>query len=226
MAQHRLREQLVDSKQDAILIVPQGPVLAADSGIGKLEEPGGFARFLVGVSRALGQRDAAQALGRIVGAAFGTLCVSAHSGGYHAAAQCVRHGGAEVIEVYLFDALYAEAEAFAAWVEAGRGRPIHARHKLVTYYTGGATEQNSVWLAKTLADKGVRVAREDVEGSLSRDEITRAEVVAIKAGESHEGVTSELNQLRDCLYASALPRRLKTSWFDARTGARPMERRR
>ncbi len=33
-------------------------------------------------------------------------------------------------------------------------------------------------------------------------------------------------ELRDCLFASVLPRRLGTSWFEAKRGARPLERRR
>ena len=36
----------------------------------------------------------------------------------------------------------------------------------------------------------------------------------------------ELNALRDCLCASTLPRHLATAWFEAKTGARKLERRR
>ena len=43
---------------------------------------------------------------------------------------------------------------------------------------------------------------------------------------SHGAVTSELNSMRDCLYASALRRNLHSSWFEAKHGARPLERRR
>jgi len=224
---HRLREQLVDSKQDAILVLPQGPVMAQDSSIGKLEVEGGLARLLGDVFRALHTGPARAALGRTsVGTEADRVCLSAHSGGYHAAAKCVKHGGVEVNEVYLFDALYADADVFRDWVVAGKGRSQRERHKLVTYFTGGATERWSEWLFAELGRAGVVCAREHVEGTLSREELTRAEAVAIRSSLAHGDVTNQWNSLRDCLYASALPRHLRTSWFDAKHGARPIERRR
>ncbi len=49
MIAHELREQLFDSKQNAILVVSQGPVMAADSSAGKLSAPGGLARLLADI---------------------------------------------------------------------------------------------------------------------------------------------------------------------------------
>jgi hypothetical protein len=46
MVAHQLREQLADSKQNAVLVVPQLAVMAADSSCGKLESAGGLARLL------------------------------------------------------------------------------------------------------------------------------------------------------------------------------------
>jgi hypothetical protein len=132
----------------------------------------------------------------------------------------------KVHEVWLFDALYGDVDAFRDWVIAGSGRPMRGRHKLVSYFTAGTTEQNTRRLFGELVRAGVTCAREDVEGALSREEITHAEAVSIRTQLSHGAVTSELNGLRDCLYASALRRRLRTSWFDAKEGARPLERRR
>jgi hypothetical protein len=43
---HALREQLVDSRQNAILVVPQLALLAPDSSCGRLASPRGFARLL------------------------------------------------------------------------------------------------------------------------------------------------------------------------------------
>src|ERR1700722_13090101 len=43
---HELREQLAESKQNAVLIVPQLATMAADSSCGKLEAPGGLERLL------------------------------------------------------------------------------------------------------------------------------------------------------------------------------------
>jgi hypothetical protein len=226
---HQLREQLYDSKQNAILVVPELAVMAPDSSAGKLETPGAFARMLEDVLATLREREARAALGETApgaAASVGRVCISAHSGGYHAAACALRAGGANVQEVYLFDALYADTDVFRDWVIAGRGKPMGSRHKLVSFFTAGTTEANTLRLFADLEQAGVAVAQESVEGTLSREDITHAEAVSIRTGLTHGAVTSELNGLRDCLYASALRRRLRTSWFDTKQGARPLERRR
>jgi hypothetical protein len=213
---HQLREQLYESKQNAILLVPQLAVLAADSSCGKLETQGGFARM---IDDAITQLFPS-------GTAVGRVCVSAHSGGWHAAARALERGGIPVRETYLFDSLYAETEVFRDWVIAGAGKPMGSRHKLVSYYTGGTTEARTRALFAELERAGVSCVHEEIEGTLSREDLTRAEAVSIRTHVAHGGVTSELNGLRDCLYASALRRNLKSSWFDAKKGARPLERRR
>lgn len=226
MVTHKLREQLVASRQDAILVVPQGPVNAADSACGKLEVAGGFSRLLHDVIATIGTRETSRALGTTAfeRASVGRVCISAHSGGYHAAAQCLRHGGVEVNEVYLFDALYADADVFRDWVIRGKGRPQRSRHKLVSYTATGPTERMNDWLFAELEKNGVGCQREKVEGSLSRAQITLAEAVLVKTPTAHGAVAFETSALRDCLYASALPRHLDTTWFQAKAGARPIER--
>lgn len=229
IAAHQLREQLDDSKQNAILVVPQLAVMAPDSSAGRLETPGTFGKMLVDVLAALDTRAARRELGASAtpaDASVGRVVVSAHSGGYHSAATVLKVGGAAIQEVYLFDALYAETDVFKDWVVKGRGKPMGQRHKLISYFTAGTTEANTVALFAQLEQAGVSVARENVEGSLSREDLTHAEAVSIRTQSTHGAVTSELNSLRDCLYASALRRHLRTSWFDAKHGARPLERRR
>jgi hypothetical protein len=228
MVAHELREQLFDSKQNAILVVPELAVLAPDSAAGKLEAPGGLARMLDDVVRTLGTREARAELGQAAlgpAAHPGRICVSVHSGGYHAAACSLRAGGVPVREVWLFDALYAETDVFRDWVIGGHASHGE-RHKLVSYFTAGTTEANTHHLFAELERAGIHCAEESVEGTLSREQLTLAEAVSIRTQLPHGAVTSELNGLRDCLYASALRRRLRTSWFDAKQGARPLERRR
>lgn len=229
MTAHQLREQLYDSKQNAILVVPEIAVLAPDSAAGKLESQGGLQAMLEDTLRTVAASQVRSATGLAAipsGASIGKVCVSAHSGGYHAAACSLRFGGVPVHEVYLFDALYADVDAFKDWVLAARGKPMGARHKLVSYFTEGRTEANTRALFTDLARAGVVCMHEQVEGALSREELTQAEAISIRTRVAHGAVTAELNGLRDCLYASTLRRRLRTSWFDARTGARPLERRR
>lgn len=229
MAAHQLREQLFDSKQNAILIVPEIAVNAPDSAAGKLETPGAFQRMIEDALRTLDLEPARTALGPTApgpNAFASRVSVAAHSGGYHPAASAVRVGGARVQDVFLFDALYADVDVFRDWVIAGRGKPMGTRHKLVSYFTAGTTEANTRRLFAELEAAGVACAHENVEGTLSREELTRAEAVSIRTQLTHGAVTSELNGLRDCLYASAQRRHLRSSWFDAKKGARPLERRR
>jgi hypothetical protein len=226
---HELREQLADSKQNALLVVPQLAVLAADSSCGRLESPGGLARLLA-EAVPTAAREGRSTLGDTAFPAFspiGTVCLSAHSGGYHAAACCLRGGGVDVRETYLFDALYTDVEAFHDWVIARRGEPLHRRHKLVSYFTeGGTTAANNTALRAQFERAGVLVAQEMSEGELSRHDLSHAEAVFVRTGLFHSAVTWETNALRDVLFASALPRHLSSSWFARKTGARPLERRR
>ena len=228
MAAHELREQLADSKQNAVLVVPQLATLAPDSSCGKLESPGGLARLLI---EAVGcaAREGRATLGDTAfpaSAPLGTVCLSAHSGGYHAAASCLRAGGVDVREAYLFDSLYAELDAFREWVVVRRGESLHRRHKLVSYFTeGGTTEASNDALRAELERATVLCGHEIREGELSRHELSHADAVFVRTGLWHSNVTWETNALRDCLYASALPRHLPTTWFARKVGARPLEKR-
>jgi hypothetical protein len=229
MNAHELREQLSDSRQNAILVVPQLAVMAADSSCGRLEVAGGLSRLLDDVVPAVAStgRVTLGECGFPEDAPLGTVCVSAHSGGYHAAACSLRAGGVEIRETYLFDALYAETDAFRDWVVVRKGETLHPRHKLVSYFTeGGTTEWQNQALRKELDRAGVVVAHEMQEGELSRHDLSHAEAVFVRTGLWHSAVTWETNALRDVLFASALPRHLPTTWFASKNGARPLERRR
>ncbi len=229
MAAHELREQLAESRQNAILIVPQLAVMAADSSCGKLETPGGLAR-LVAEATVTTAREGRSTLGDArfpIHARRGTVCVSAHSGGFHAAACCLRSGGVDLRETYLFDALYAEVETFRDWVTSRKGASLHRRHKLVSFFADGtSTDANSTALRAQLDHAGVLTASELQEGELSRHELSHAEAVFVRTSLYHSNVTWETNALRDCLYASALPRHLSSTWFSRKNEARSIDRRR
>ncbi len=229
MKKHQLREQLDDSRQNAILVMPQGPVRAVDSSGGKLDRPGGFARFLGEVRGALQRREVSTALGAAQipgGARIGAVCVSAHSGGFGVTARCLKHGGFDVNEVYLFDALYGEVAAYLEWVLARRGQSgARERHKLISYYGAGKPRTNSLALIKSLEAAGVDVLHEEKEGQLSRAEITKGRAVFIRTSIDHSRLTYQSNALRDCLHASSLKRRLASDWFADKDGARAIDRR-
>jgi hypothetical protein len=229
MTMHELREQLADSRQNAVLIIPQLAVMAADSSCGKLESAGGLAHLVAEAIVATAHEGHA-ALGDArfpVHARCGTLCVSAHSGGYHAAACSLHSGGLDVRETYLFDSLYAEVDTFRDWVTARKRSSLHRRHKLVSFYVDGtSTDANNTALRAELERAGVLTASELQEGELSRHELSHAQGVFVRTSLYHSNVTWETNALRDCLFASALPRHLSSNWFSHKNEARSIDRRR
>jgi hypothetical protein len=228
IAAHALREQLVDSRQNAVLVVPQLALFAADSSCGRLASAGALARLLGGAL----STAARVGRGTLGDSRFperpllGRVCLSAHSGGYHAAACSLRQGGVDVSETYLFDALYAESDVFRDWVLTRRDDPATSRHKLVSYFTvGTATESLNNGLRAALEQSGVLVSEEVREGQLSRRDLSHASAVFVRTEVAHSSVTWETNALRDVLYASMLPRHLGSTWFARRDEKRLIERR-
>jgi hypothetical protein len=223
MKEHQLREQLVDSGQNAILAIPQGPVRAPDSSGGKLEQPGGLSRLLNEVVRTLQSSKARSVLGAsAVGrrARVGKVVISAHSGGWKVAARCLDHGGVEIAEVYLFDALYGDLDSFLRWLLAGR------RHKLVSYYTGGKTEAMNLDLMKKLKSAKIKFLHATTEGAITKAQMISSRAIFIRTELSHGRTPYKHNNLRDCLLASSLKRDKKlrpTHWFDDKNSPRKIE---
>lgn len=115
----KLAEQLSGSGAKAILIVPQGPRNAPDSGGGKMEEAGRFGQMLQDVLSvvAVHWQEESVRPRRVV--------LSGHSGGYRAMAYILLHGGWPVDEVWLFDGLYGQLEKYAMWLERGGQRMVN-----------------------------------------------------------------------------------------------------
>lgn len=111
---------------------------------------------------------------------------------------------------------------------ARRGDAASRRHKIVSYFTPGATtERANRGLRTELARAGILVAEETTEGSLTRRDLSHAGAVFVRTSLPHGEVTWETNALRDVLYASVLPRHVGgASWFATSEGARPIDRRR
>ena len=130
---HRLAEQVAASKANAILIVPQGPKEASDSGCGKLElEQGGAKALLEEVGQFLLSEN------RMTSAALGNIVLSAHSGGYKVTGAVLDHGGIteHVTDVLLLDATYGSLEQFSAWCCNGSQR------RLVSIFTDHLKDEN------------------------------------------------------------------------------------
>lgn len=204
---HKLREQLHASRQNAVLVVPQGPVRAPDGDFGKLMTKGGLARLLADVRRQVPALRGSTKTGRVV--------LSAHSGGYRAAAACAARGGVDVREIYLFDALYGEVEAFTKFVTAAPGS-----RKLVSYSVGGRPRELGEVLALTLEKRGIDVLRETAERRVTRGELVAAKAAFLSGHATHATATYEELALRDCLFASCLKGKGSRSWHEKRDARR------
>jgi hypothetical protein len=228
LEEHALREQLHESKQNALLVVPQLALNAADSDPGKLDEKGGLERLLRELVKELKRPKIQKALGKATLetlAGPNMLCLSAHSGGYRAAAACLARGRRRVHETYLFDSLYGEVDTFRRWVVAKKDERGRRRHKLVSHYASSAVRDRNLELLAQLEREGVRCLHEQRPGTLTRAELTKGTAVFIASPLGHGQTTFAHNNLRDCLFASGLRRRLDSDWFDDADTARAIEAR-
>ena len=206
---HRLREQFSLSLQNAILIVPQGPVNAIDSAAGKLESSGGFKRMLREVHRFLRSQGVINE-----GQYVRRLIITSHSGGYRAAANCLKHGGYEVSEVYLFDSLYAHTDVFFEWLKKAKKK----QRRFVNLYYRDKPRKRSKELMAMLKKAGIHYARfneEDMKKEdFARKELVHEDILFINTELGHSGCTRGNFNYRDYLFASGLRRVVPTDWFE------------
>lgn len=129
---YRLPDQVVASGSNAILVVPQGPKDAADSGFGRMEDPGGFEALITEIAAYL--RDEK----KIPTTTIGRVILTAHSGGYNAVSAICAHGGLSehISDVLLFDSSYGGLEGYADWIAAGKNR------RLVSIFTAHLAPAN------------------------------------------------------------------------------------
>jgi hypothetical protein len=152
--------QITASGLNAVLVAPQFAVNALDSSAGRFWEPGVFAQFVNEAGRHL---TALYGDERAGGAFHGApLVLAAYSGGYHPAAFTLQGGRVDdrLRGVILLDALYADTEKFAAWLEQ---RPPAF---FVSAYGKAAREENTA-LQRLLSERGVRF-QSGLPASLSR----------------------------------------------------------
>lgn len=145
MEEFSLREQMLDSGSNAVLIIPQGPKDSIDSGGGHLELDAGAFSDLAGEVAALLKSE-----GRITSSEIGRIALSAHSGGYKVTSAVLSHGGLSdhITDVLLFDATYASLDGFAGWLAGGKDR------RLISIFTKHLAGEN-VTLMSLLGERKV-----------------------------------------------------------------------
>ncbi len=198
LEQFHLAEQLVASGRNAILVVPEGPHDAPDSFGGKLEDEGGFRRFMDELAVTLRrEKDFAPA-----DFSFGRIILSGHSGGYHVMGSILARGGMDssIAEVWLFDALYGQTEHFVAWADRSHGR-------LIDIYTdhGGTKDESEKLMARLKARGASFIFAEDAK--LDSAALMSAGYVFLHTDLAHNDVLATRGQFRLYLSTSALAER-------------------
>ncbi|HEY9174477.1 MAG TPA: hypothetical protein VI136_19510 [Verrucomicrobiae bacterium] len=191
----QLIEQFVESGKNAILVVPEGPKNASDSAGGKLEDPDGFKRFAGELIAALqahaGFTNKHSALGRII--------LSGHSGGYKVIAFILDRGGlsAQISEVWLFDALYAETEKFLAWWDQRHGRLLN-----ICTESGGTKDDTEAMMALLKQRNTPFLARPDIE--VTPDELKSGKLIFLSTDLGHNDVLEKRKTFCQFLKTSGL----------------------
>lgn len=193
LEQFRLIEQFAASGKNAVLIVPQGPRLAADSFGGKLEDTNGFKVFLTEAMEKLVASGATGAKKLRVG----NVILSGHSGGYHPMAAILERGGVPVREAWIFDGLYGDVEKFVSWQQRSGGR-------LLNIYTDrGGTKAESEKLMVDYTQRGVKFSRLEETNSVTAD-LRDRKITFIHTDLAHDEAIFRRNQFQKFLQTSCL----------------------
>lgn len=177
LPQYKLLESFTAAMVNAILIVPQGPKDAADSGGGKLElDPKGFEKLITEVTEFLNAEHKLQTK------RIGKVVLSTHSGGYKVTAAILDHGGLadHITDVLLLDSSYGSLPWFADWVKASPS------HRLVSLYTEHLADANKE-LKGLLDAAGVKYQQLD-ETTLTDAQLTSRGALFIPTKGPHDQV--------------------------------------
>ena len=104
----------------------------------------------------------------------------------------------KIREVYLFDALYGQAEKYAYWID-------HYKGKMITVYTdSGGTKDETESLMEDLRGWGIPYFA-DHETKLAPGDLLSNRLIFIRSDLGHDMVMHGRMQYRDYLKASGLP---------------------
>ena len=188
-----LIEQLVASRRNAVLLIPQGPKNAPDSFGGKLEDRNGFRDFMCEIQSIIAAQYPQ------AGKKIGTIVLSGHSGGYHVIANILLQGGLQehISDVLLFDGFYGQFEKYLYWMEHSQGRFVHV------FTESGGTKENSIDFMNSLAAWQLPFLYVHEE-LLTLQDLAANAIIFIYSDLSHNEVIHRKSQFRRYLESSAL----------------------
>jgi hypothetical protein len=196
---YQLIDQLATSGRNAVLVIPQGPYDAPDSGGGKLEDADGFKRFMDEVADTLRQKSGLKKKDFTIG----QIIISGHSGGFQVMASILDRGGLtdHIREVWLFDALYARTPQFLAWIDRKQGRFIDI------YTEHGGTKGETEKLMATLKSRHVPfLARKESDTNIA--ELLANRIIFLYSDLPHDEVVHKREAFREYLETSCLEKRV------------------
>jgi hypothetical protein len=195
ITKHRLAEQLTSSGKNAVLVIPQGPKSAPDSHGGRLEDEGGFRRFIEQIGRELHARKL------VSSPTVRHVVLSGHSGAYRMISYILMRGGANerITEVFLFDALYGQLEKYGHWLTQEQDRFV------AVYCDSGGTKATTESLMEDLTAWRIPFAAwEETDAST---DLTRQRINFIHSDLGHNEVLMVREQYRRYLESGTLEKR-------------------
>jgi hypothetical protein len=138
---YKLTRQFIASRRDAVLVLAETAKNSPDSYGGKLEQPGMFRLLTEDVLHEL--KKGGYISDR---AKTGNIVLAGHSGAFRVIAYILQNGQMPVLEVFLFDALYAEVDKYQNWLNQDWA------HHFIHWYTnhGGGTDEVSNFMMMQL----------------------------------------------------------------------------
>ena len=127
------------------------------------------------------------------------MVLSAHSGGYQVVSSILDRGGLNehVKEVWLFDALYAQADKFLAWSDKGGRRFINI------YTENGGTKGETEQMMATLKQRGSAFLM-GRESEMESARLRTNDLIFLYSDLAHNDVIDRRSTFRDFLRTSCL----------------------
>ncbi|MFH1213803.1 MAG: hypothetical protein V1681_06925 [Candidatus Neomarinimicrobiota bacterium] len=189
----KIVDQFIETKKNAVLVIPQGPRNAPDSFGGQLEEQDGFKKMLDEIADILFHISLTETR------QVGNIILAGHSGAYRVMSFILLRGGYtdRIKEVYLFDALYGQTEKYAYWLD-------HSKGKLIDIYTpeGGTKYESENLMADLTAWKIPFLSVG--ETALTSEQLRDNRIIFISSQQEHNAVVSQTENFRRFLEASSL----------------------